>query len=32
MITLLNIVRVGGLLAIVSGILWLLQWDPKFRQ
>jgi hypothetical protein len=32
MITLLDIVRVGGLLAIVSGILWLFQWDPKFRQ
>lgn len=32
MIMLMNFIRVFGMLAIVSGILWLYQWDPKFRK
>lgn len=32
MIMLLNAIRVCGMLAIVSGILWLFQWDPDFRK
>lgn len=32
MMMLLNAIRVCGLLAIVSGILWLFQLDPKFKK
>jgi len=32
MMMLLNAIRVCGLLAIVSGILWLFQWDPDFKK
>lgn len=28
----LNIIRVVGSLAIVSGILWLFQWNPDFKK
>ena len=26
------LMRVCGLLALVSGILWLYQWDPQFKK